>query len=113
MRVQSVARRKWIAGVLSVPFAAAVNQAFAQTGTWPTKPVRIILGYPPGGGADGVASDHFLDGVRNSVAVGALQGSGVVRLRGLSVQWVAGRIGEKLVGILPVEGGGVEDVDAG
>ncbi len=37
-----------IAGVLSRPVSA-------QTTTWPDKPVRIILGYPPGGAADGAA----------------------------------------------------------
>jgi tripartite-type tricarboxylate transporter receptor subunit TctC len=37
-----------IGGVLSRPVSA-------QTTTWPDKPVRIILGYPPGGAADGAA----------------------------------------------------------
>ncbi len=55
MTVSSVERRQWIAGVLALPLAAAVNQVFAETGKWPTKPLRVILGYPPGGGADGVA----------------------------------------------------------
>jgi tripartite-type tricarboxylate transporter receptor subunit TctC len=37
------------AGVLSLPTA---RTASAQTGKWPTRPVRIIVAYPPGGATD-------------------------------------------------------------
>ena len=32
--------------------AAALPAAFAQTAAWPTKPVRIVIAYPPGGSTD-------------------------------------------------------------
>jgi len=41
---------KGIAGILAFAFAASV---FAQG--WPSKPVRIIVAYPPGGGIDVMA----------------------------------------------------------
>lgn len=37
---------------LLTPFTAALNQAFAQ-GKYPEKPIRMIMGYPSGGSADG------------------------------------------------------------
>jgi len=45
-------RRRVLAAALATPFAAALNQSFAQ-GKWPEKPIRMILGYPSGGSADG------------------------------------------------------------
>ncbi|AVG40566.1 Bug family tripartite tricarboxylate transporter substrate binding protein [Achromobacter insolitus] len=39
-----------LAGVL-----AATHPAAAQAETWPAKPIRLIVGYPPGGGTDTVA----------------------------------------------------------
>jgi tripartite-type tricarboxylate transporter receptor subunit TctC len=47
-------KKTWVfalAWLLSAPFAISV--ALAQA--WPDKPVRIIVGYPPGGGTDLVA----------------------------------------------------------
>jgi tripartite-type tricarboxylate transporter receptor subunit TctC len=35
--------------------AAAIAPAAAQTGTYPTKPIRMLVGFPGGGGADVVA----------------------------------------------------------
>jgi tripartite-type tricarboxylate transporter receptor subunit TctC len=35
--------------------ALAVQATFAVAQAWPTKPIRLIIGFPPGGGADGVA----------------------------------------------------------
>ena len=32
--------------------AAALPAAFAQTAAWPTRPVRIVIAYPPGGSTD-------------------------------------------------------------
>jgi tripartite-type tricarboxylate transporter receptor subunit TctC len=47
-------RRRLLAAAIGAPLAAAANQVFAQSG-WPTKPIRLVLGYPPGGAADGTA----------------------------------------------------------
>src|SRR5512140_1484666 len=43
---------------------AAAQSTFAQTGpaAWPAKPVRVIIPYPPGGGAEAAArllANHF------------------------------------------------------
>jgi tripartite-type tricarboxylate transporter receptor subunit TctC len=39
--------------LLAVALAAQAGFAVAQA--WPNKPIRLIIGFPPGGGADGVA----------------------------------------------------------
>jgi tripartite-type tricarboxylate transporter receptor subunit TctC len=44
--------RWWLAILLSVLLPAA---SLAQTAAWPTKPVRIIIGWPAGTNADGVS----------------------------------------------------------
>jgi tripartite-type tricarboxylate transporter receptor subunit TctC len=41
-------------GALAVALAA-LTAPFAQAQTWPAHPVRIVVGYPPGGGTDLVA----------------------------------------------------------
>jgi tripartite-type tricarboxylate transporter receptor subunit TctC len=52
-------RRKLLAAMAAVPFAGrAATQALAQTAaqtTWPDRPVRVIVPYPPAGGADTTA----------------------------------------------------------
>lgn len=46
--------RNWLATLVGVVLAASV--AHAQTDTaWPTKPIRLLLGFAPGGGSDIVA----------------------------------------------------------
>ena len=53
-------RRRLLGAALAAPFATALastlasafNSAHAQ-GKWPEKPIRMILGYPSGGSADG------------------------------------------------------------
>jgi tripartite-type tricarboxylate transporter receptor subunit TctC len=39
-------------GVLSI---VAAGRMAAAAETWPTRPIRLVLGYPPGGGTDAVA----------------------------------------------------------
>jgi tripartite-type tricarboxylate transporter receptor subunit TctC len=46
-------RRDFIAGAGALAAAAALP-SWAQ-GTWPTKPIKILVGFPPGGGADAMA----------------------------------------------------------
>jgi tripartite-type tricarboxylate transporter receptor subunit TctC len=49
-------RRRLIAASLAAPLAAAMDRAMAQqSGGWPDRPVKVVLGYPPGGAADGAA----------------------------------------------------------
>lgn len=52
-----VTRRHLMAGALSLPLAGALERAMAQTPTddWPNRPIRLVLGYPAGGAADGTA----------------------------------------------------------
>jgi tripartite-type tricarboxylate transporter receptor subunit TctC len=55
MSIPSTSRRRVLAASAAAPLAVAMPRAVAQQGGWPDKPVRLILGYPPGGAADGVA----------------------------------------------------------
>lgn len=48
-------RRQLVAAVAALPLAGLAGQVLAQTTGWPEKPIRILLGYPPGGAADGTA----------------------------------------------------------
>ena len=48
-------RRIALSMAVGVPLAAALQRAGAQTAGWPDRPVKVVLGYPPGGAADGTA----------------------------------------------------------
>jgi tripartite-type tricarboxylate transporter receptor subunit TctC len=49
-------RRRLMAASLALPLAAATNRALAQQAPgWPDRPIKVVLGYPPGGAADGAA----------------------------------------------------------
>ncbi|GAB3651477.1 Bug family tripartite tricarboxylate transporter substrate binding protein [Ramlibacter alkalitolerans] len=48
-------RIRAIAAVASLVLVAGLPQAYAQGGAWPTKPVRIIVTFPPGGAPDTLA----------------------------------------------------------
>ncbi len=54
MKVNSQ-RRRLLAAMSALPFAsAAPSLAFAQE-KWPAKPIKLYVGFPPGGGADAMA----------------------------------------------------------
>lgn len=40
---------------LLLALTLAAQATFAAAQAWPSKPIRLIIGFPPGGGADGVA----------------------------------------------------------
>jgi tripartite-type tricarboxylate transporter receptor subunit TctC len=44
-------RRQVLASALCLP----AIRASAQAGVWPNRPVRVVVPFPPGGGADGSA----------------------------------------------------------
>jgi tripartite-type tricarboxylate transporter receptor subunit TctC len=44
-------RRRFVTAAAALPLAAAVP-SWAQADKWPTKPIKLMVGFPPGGGAD-------------------------------------------------------------
>jgi tripartite-type tricarboxylate transporter receptor subunit TctC len=55
MMVKSERRRSALMAILAAPLAAAMDNAFGQSKSWPERPIKLVLGYPPGGAADGTA----------------------------------------------------------
>jgi tripartite-type tricarboxylate transporter receptor subunit TctC len=51
----SFSRRRLLATSAAILAAPAVLRAQSQTGAWPTRQIRMIAPYPPGGGVDTVA----------------------------------------------------------
>lgn len=45
-------RRRTVIGFAAATLAAAATRAAAQTGRWPERPVRLVVGFPPGGSTD-------------------------------------------------------------
>ena len=46
--------RSWVGGGVALACAVAVGSVLAQA-QWPERPVRIVVGFPPGGPTDFVA----------------------------------------------------------
>jgi tripartite-type tricarboxylate transporter receptor subunit TctC len=51
----NIKRRHMIAGLAALPFAASFAAWAQDVKKWPTKPVKLMVGFPPGGGADAMA----------------------------------------------------------
>ncbi|MFT3801402.1 MAG: tripartite tricarboxylate transporter substrate binding protein [Burkholderiaceae bacterium] len=51
--MKETSMRKWLIPALGV--ALALHGVTAAAQSWPTKPIRLVIGFPPGGGADTVA----------------------------------------------------------
>jgi tripartite-type tricarboxylate transporter receptor subunit TctC len=51
----NIKRRQFIAGMSTLPLAATIPAWAQDTQKWPTKPVKLMVGFPPGGGADAMA----------------------------------------------------------
>jgi len=45
-------RRKLLAGLSALPMMASLPSWAQGAGAWPAKPIKILVGFPPGGGAD-------------------------------------------------------------
>jgi tripartite-type tricarboxylate transporter receptor subunit TctC len=45
-------RRKLLAGLSALPMMASLPSWAQSAGAWPQKPIKILVGFPPGGGAD-------------------------------------------------------------
>ena len=51
----SINRRKLMGASLAVGLGAASAQALAQAAAWPSRPIRLVVPYPPGGSSDIIA----------------------------------------------------------
>ena len=50
----SLKRRHFVAGISALPLAAALPALAQNTAGWPNKYMKLIVGFPAGGGADGM-----------------------------------------------------------
>jgi tripartite-type tricarboxylate transporter receptor subunit TctC len=48
-------RRRLLAAISALPAMGIVASRAQYTATWPAKPIRLLVGFPPGGGADAMA----------------------------------------------------------
>ena len=53
--VDTTSRRQALAMISAAAGTAVWPEAFAQAGKWPSKPIRIVVAYPPGGLTDAYA----------------------------------------------------------
>ncbi|WP_374667119.1 Bug family tripartite tricarboxylate transporter substrate binding protein [Ramlibacter sp.] len=68
----SLSRRHVLRGAAAATAAVAAPSLLAQSATWPSKPIRIVVPYPPGGSSDIIArsiSTLLGDSLKQSVIV--------------------------------------------
>jgi tripartite-type tricarboxylate transporter receptor subunit TctC len=54
MKIDSKKRRQLLAAISAAP-AMGILPSWAQSAAWPNKPIKLLVGFPPGGGADAMA----------------------------------------------------------
>ena len=54
-KTQTIGRRGCLAAAMLLGSALWHSTALAQAATWPTRPINLVVTYPPGGGADAMA----------------------------------------------------------
>jgi tripartite-type tricarboxylate transporter receptor subunit TctC len=77
-RLDTLSRRSGLA-MLALSLLTAVPALHAQTGPWPAKPIRLIVGYPPGGGIDFAArtvQPALQDALKQQIIVDYKPGAG-------------------------------------
>jgi tripartite-type tricarboxylate transporter receptor subunit TctC len=52
---RQVSRRALLAGMVAAPFVRSASAQAASEATWPSRPVSVMVPYPPAGGADTTA----------------------------------------------------------
>ncbi|QIL83035.1 tripartite tricarboxylate transporter substrate binding protein [Diaphorobacter sp. HDW4A] len=65
-------RRRWLAHAMAMTAAAALSFATRANDRYPAKPIRLLVGFPPGGGADFVArqlAQHLGQALNASIVV--------------------------------------------
>lgn len=68
--MRPITRRRFAAGVAGAA-VLAMPRAFAQ-GSWPEKPIKLVVPFPPGGGADFLGrllAERLGEGLRQSIVV--------------------------------------------
>lgn len=80
-------RRRWVAGMAALPLSGLVT-TLARADTWPSKAIRLVVPYPPGGSTD-IAGRMYAQQltsllgvtvfVENIAGVGGVSGSDQVR----------------------------------
>ena len=80
-RMETLMNRPWITAALLALFSLVATAAQAQTAaqTWPTKPIKVVVNFPPGGAADQIAravSQPLQDALGQPVLVENRGGSG-------------------------------------
>src|SRR5262244_141883 len=68
-----------ITAIVAIALGAAAGSAAAQTASYPTRPIRLVIGFAPGGAADSVAramSEAFGKALGQPVIVDNKPGNG-------------------------------------
>lgn len=55
MRRNVLSRRALLCGVAAISTATSMSRSVGAQGTYPSRPIRFVIGFPPGGAADTIA----------------------------------------------------------